>query len=318
MSKKNVNATAVLTEQLEKSPTTTAMYAINAMRRPILVRAIEGSRRAVREADAEESGCSKEAFKAWKNDVQDLYDSAVDFYESLGTDEESEAEAECLKVWQRILRAGEEKPLQPRMYIRPTDAHNLRVWACESETKQVRGIGTVGVYTGVDRFRGIIETRIALRIAGNAILDDEDREIISTYEKACKSVDSATKLLHGYTEGKTVVASIDAQIADAKKTLDAVETALKQAGQSADVIAELTGRQRAVVSDLKTAKTNAEKKLKKWSKVKDEFEPKYEAIRQGLDAIEGFLEEAPGSVETPEQAKARHEQERARREAKKQ
>lgn len=193
---------------------------------------------------------------------------------------------------------------------------NLRVWACEIETRQVRGIGTVGVYTGLEKFRGIIETRIALRIAGNAVLKDEDREVLDSYDKAVKAIASAEQVLFGYKQGKTVVPSIDSQIKDAQDTLDKIVEALTFAGQDEEAINELTGRQKQLVSDLQEAKKNAEKKLARWTKVKEANAASYEAIQAKLDSIEGCLDEAPAPQETREQITARHAAERAAREAK--
>lgn len=315
---KSINTTTVIESELEKTPEVSREFAINAMRRPILMRAISGSRRAINKDEALDGGCSASAFSQWKSDIEDLYDSAVDFYESLSSDDQKtidDAEAECLKVWKRILRAGEETPLQPRMYVRDTDAHNMRVWACESETRVVNGIGTVGVYTGLDKFRGIIETRIALRIAGNAILKDEDREILDAYDKAEKSIKSAEQILNGYQQGKTVVPSIDAQIKDAQDTLDKIVEALTFAGTPADTITELTKRQKQLVSDLKETKDSAEKKLAKWTKVRDANEDAYNEIKADLDKIEGFLDSEPSPQETAEQSKARHAAEAEKRRA---
>lgn len=296
MSKKNGATVDILKAELSKTPEKHGLYAGNAMRPAILQRAIDGGKRAVRKSDAEESGVRPEEFEEWKKNVGDLYEAACDFYEALGTDGESKAEAYCNEVWARILKAGEENVLIPKMYIRPSDAHNMRVWACEIETKTVRGIGTVGVYTGLDKFRGIVETRIALRIAGNAILKDDDRDVIDTYVKACKAVESANKTLNGYTEGKTTVSSIDAQIVDAQNVLDQVVEALTAAG--VEDVERLTGRQKAAVTELKDVKAKAEKKLKKWAKVKDDLQDKYDKIVDKLDSIEGITEDTTPAAET--------------------
>lgn len=289
MSKSNKNATVnVLTEELAKTPEKHSLYAINAIRPAILQRAIDGSKRAIRLKDAEESGVRKEEYKEWLNTVENLYDASVEFYKSLGTDGEAEAEAEVAKRWKLCVQCGESDVLTPNMYIRPTDVHNCRVWAAEIDTKNVRKIGTVGVFTGKDKFRGIIETRIALRIVGNAILDDDDRDTIDTYEKACKAVDNANKILNGYTKGDTVVSSINAQIIDAENVLTQIANALRSAG--VENVDELTGRQKAIVDSLKEQKKKAEDKLKKWSKVKSDIQSKYDAIVDTLDAIEGVCD----------------------------
>lgn len=297
MRKSNVET---LKKELANTQKDHSLYAINAMRPAILARAIEGGKRAIRKGDAEESGVRPEEFEEWLNTVNNLYEASCDFYEALGTEEEAQAEAEVALRWKLCVQCGEADALTPKMYIRPTDVHNCRVWACEIDTKTVRNVGVVPVYTGKDKFRGIIETRIALRIAGNAALKDEDRATLETYEKACKAVDSANKLINGYTEGKTIVSSIDAQIQDAQNVLDQVTEALKSAG--VENVEELTGRQKAAVKNLKDEKEKAEKKLKKWSKVKSDTQAAYDAIVAKLDKIEGVAETAPAPApETQEE-----------------
>lgn len=300
----------ILIQEKAKTPETHTLYAINAIRPAILQRAITGNKRALRLRDAEDEGVREEEYKEWLNTVENLYEASKDFYEALGTEAEAEAEAEVALRWKLCVQCGENDVLTPNMYIRPTDVHNCRVWATEIDTKKVRGIGTVGVYTGKDKFRGIIETRIALRIAGNATLKDDDRDTIDTYEKACKAVDNAQKVINGYTEGKTVVASIDAQITDAQNVLAQIEDALKAAG--VENVEAITGRQKAVVESLKEQKKKAEDKLKKWSKVKADTQPKYEAIVAKLDAIENVTDDVTPVAETVEEQKERLEDARAK------
>ena len=282
----------VIANELAKTPDTHPLYAINAMRPAILQRAADGGRRAVRKSDAEEAGVRPQEFDEWKNTVENLYIASCDYYESLGTPEEAQAEAEVMRRWKLCVQAGEEDVLTPNMYIRPTDVHNCRVWATEIDTKTVRGIGTVGVYTGLEKFRAIIETRIALRIVGNAILKDDDRDVLDTYDKATKAVDAATKIINGYTDGKNVVASIDAQILDAENVRDQVVAALKAAGVSTDDVEKLSGRQDALVKSLKDQKDKAGKKLKKWAKIKSDLQAKYDVIVEKLDSVEGVVEAA--------------------------
>ena len=282
---------ATINEVLKNEMATTkalSPYATNAMRPAIIARSLDGKKRAITPQMAEQAGVSKDTLDQWKYNVSVLYEAATDYHEALGTDNEAAAEQACWDAWRKILMAGEKVALAPKMFVRKKDVENIRVYATALKEQHVAGVGFVGSYTGIDQFRGKIETRLALRIAGNAILKDDDREIIEDFQKASRRVTAAGNILNGYTDGKTEVPSIGAKIADAEQALDELTATLKAA--KVKNIEKYVGRQKAQIANLKAEKKAAEDRLKRWSEVVEKLADKYEQLIESLDSIEDAQE----------------------------
>lgn len=300
---KNNNANATVNEILkneadQSQPTkTVSPYATNAMRPAIIARSLDGKKRAITPQMASEAGVSKETLDQWKYNVECLYKAALEYHEAIGTDSEAQAEQVVWDCWRNILKAGEKVVLSPNMFVRQKDIENIRVYATALTEEHVHGVGFVATYTGLDKFRGKIETRLALRIAGNAILKDDDREVIQEFQKANRRVIAAGNILNGYVDGKTEVPSIGAKIADAEQALEDLTATLKAA--KIRNIEKYTGRQKALITNLKREKKAAEDRLKKWSEVVEKLADKYEELINTLDSIEDAQE-----VELPKQTAA--------------
>lgn len=302
MAKKSNTANATVNEvlknevQAQDQAVKVSPYATNAMRPAIIARSLSGKKKAIDTKIAEEAGVAKETLDQWKYNVQALYEAAVEYHEALDTENEKTAEQAVWDCWKTILKAGEKFVLSPNMFVREKDVENIRVYATCMNEEHVAGVGFVATYTGLDKFRGKIETRLALRIAGNAILKDSDREIIQEFQKASRRVESASKILNGYidTNGKTEVPSIGAKIADAEQALEELTATLKAA--KVKNIEKFTGRQKALITNLKAEKKSAEDRLKKWEAVTEKLADKYEELINALDSIEDSQE-----VELPKQ-----------------
>ena len=280
--KKNTTKEALKAEM--NKPVNPSAHATNAMRPAIIAKALEGRTKAITLKMAEDAGVTKERLDDWKTNVQSLYDAACEYHESLDTEDEAQAEQRVWDVWRRIIAVGNADALSPKMFIRRKDVENIRVYATGIEAKHVQGVGFVGTYTGVEKFRGIIEVRLALRIAGNAILQDADREIMDKYQKAVRTVKKCNDEINGYTRGKTVVASLASRIADAQASLDAVTEALKAAGVKN--VEELTSKQTQAVQILKDELKKATTRRDKFQKVINDLQKEYDEIVNTLDSIE--------------------------------
>lgn len=301
MSKKNetktnatVNTAEILkeakAEMKEKEPKLSP-YATNAMRPVIIQKSLDGNRRAITLKNVEDEGLTEATLEEWKYNVRKLYEAAIEYSKAIETPQEQERENEVWSVWKTIIRVAEEDRFHPNVYIRRKDVENIRVLAAESCEVFVKGIGFVPTVTGETAFRSRIEIRLALRIAGNKCLNDRQREVVKEYQKAEKMIKSANDVLNGYTQGKTTVPSIDAQIAEAEKELDALEKVLGEA--KVKDVKPFTKRQNAVIKGLKQQKKSAEERLKKYSKIQKDQQDAYDEILENLDAIEGTTDDAP-------------------------
>lgn len=292
--------TDLLKQELENTKTLSA-YATNAMRPAIIQRALDGKKRAITKKMAEEAGVTEERLNEWIYNVQKLYEACTAFHEAIGTDTEKEAEQICWDVWKSILKAGEKSVLTPTLLIREKDIETLRVYACEIEHVLVQGVAPVAVYTGIEKFRGLVETRLAIRIAGNATLKDGDAEILKQYQKAVRMVARAQEVI----DGKNKVSSIGAQIADAEKKLKEMKDSLEAAGVKDPE--RFTARAQAALNSLKKTEKDAKARISKWAKIQKDLEAKYDEIEARLDSIEGAqaAEDIPETKESSEEIEAR-------------
>jgi len=281
----NVNAQAAAAQEEPKlSP-----YATNAMRPAIIQKSIDGVRRAITPKMCEDCGVSEISLVEWKYNVSRLYEAAVEYSRAIGTDSEQEREQEVWDTWRTIIRVGEEDRFHPNMFVRRKDVENLRVLAAESDEMYVKGIGFIPTVKGQEAFRSKVEIRLALRIAGNKTLNDRQREVLKDYQKAERVIKQADMILQGYTQGKTTVPAISAQITEAEQELATLQDILKKAGADAD---KLTKRQQGVVKTLKEQQKAAEERKKKYAKILKDNAESYEQIIDSLDAIEGAADKA--------------------------
>lgn len=305
MSKKvEVTANEVL-ESLQYETEKLSPYATNAMRPAIIRKSLDGRTKAIDAPYCEKVGVSKERLQDWKYNTDTLYDASVAYSKSLGTDSEEKARNELYTIWKRIIKVGEEDALHPNMFIREKDVENLRVLAAESTQEYIPGIGFVPTLRGKEQFRGVIEIRLALRIAGNATLTDIERDTVADYKKAVKVIDSTRKLLFGYVnqQGEEIPSLYD-QVETAQAEKDALVAVLKKT-KGAN-IEKLTKRNDAVIKNLDEQIEAAQNRLEKALKVEKDLKDDYDKIVARLDAIEGAVEEKPEApAKTRNEIKAR-------------
>lgn len=275
----NTEAVKEQVKELQISP-----YATNAMRSLIIQKSLDGQRRAINLSQVEEAGLTKATFEEWKYNVDSLYDAALDYSDSIGKTEEGPAREELWKRWRTIINVGNEDMFHKNMFVRRNDVENLRVLAAESDELYIDGVGFVPSVKGRDAFRAKIEIRLACRITGNSRLNDEDRQTLIDMNKAERSIDASNKILNGYVQGKNVVSSIGAQIADVEKELESTTKTLTSAGVKD--VAKYTKRLTAQLKALKEQEKAAEKRLKKATEAKSKLQSKYDSIINMLDSIE--------------------------------
>lgn len=275
----NTEAVKEQVQELKLSP-----YATNAMRPLIIQKSLDGQRRAINLDQVEDAGLTKSTFDEWCYNVDSLYEAALDYSKSIGTESENEDREELWKRWRTIIRVGEEDPFHKNMFVREKDVENLRVLAAESDEIFIDGIGFVPSVKGKLAFRSKIEIRLACRIAGNATLNDEERQILLDYRKAERTIKQCEDLLNGYIKGKDVIPGLETQITGVEKELEEKTAELSKLGVKD--VAKYTRRLTGEVKTLREQKISAEKRLKKANAQKAELQEKYDSIINRLDSIE--------------------------------
>lgn len=284
---KNVTANEVL-ENLQYEAEKLSPYATNAMRPAIIRKSLEGRVKAIDAPFCEKVGVSKERLQDWKYNVDTLYNASCEYSRAIGTSQEAKRREELWMIWKRIIKVGEEDALHPNMYIREKDVENLRVIAAESTQEHIDGVGFVPTTRGKDAFRGFIEIRIALRIAGNATLTDTERDTVQDYRKAVKTIRQTRELLFGYVNPKgEQIPSLYDQVESAEADKKALVDVLKKAKTKDADIEKLTKRHDATIKQLNEQIDAAQKRLEKYLKVEKDLREDYKTIVNRLDAIEG-------------------------------
>lgn len=285
-------------------------YATNAMRRAIIQKSLDGRTKAIDAGFCEKNGTKKESLDSWKYNVNSLYEAAVCYSRAIGTQDEADRHDELLRIWKLIIKVGDEDRFHPNMFIREKDTENLRVLAAESTQEHIPGIGFVPTLRGKESFRGLIETRIALRIAGNATLNDADRDTVTDYRKAVKVIKQTKDVLLGYTDKQgNQIPSLDDQIEGATTNRDEIRQSLTDAGIDPETINRATAKYDAEINKLKEAEKSAVSKLEKWLKVEENLRPNYKEIVARLDKIEDVQ---PGAKNSDVSIKARRDAVRAK------
>ena len=285
----NVTANEILSGLLYESEKLSP-YATNAMRPAIIRKSLIGRTKAIDASFCEECGITKERLSDWRYNVDTLYQASCEYSRAIGTGDEDKRREELWMIWKRIIKVGEEDALHPNMFLREKDVENLRVMAAESTHEYIPGKGFVATTRGKEQFRGFLEIRIALRIAGNATLTDTERDTVTDYRKAVKTIKAARELLEGHvTNNGEEVQSLYDQVATVEKEREDLVNDLK--GSKGVDISKRTKRHDALIKQLNQQIDSAQKRLEKYLKVEKDLREDYNTIVNRLDAIEGTHDE---------------------------
>lgn len=272
-------------------------YAINAMRTAIINQSLNGANRAITKDDAEKSGTTEERWTQWKLWVADLRLAACEYGDLQADRNYSDgcaalrmAENAVWKRWRSILKVGEENLFHPNMFIRRTDVEKITTFASNVCYVYVPGKGKVAARTGENNFRKLVEQFLAVRIAGNSILSDADRDVIKGYNSAVAAEKKFSDILNGYAEGDKMIMGLYEMRDAAQHKLADITAALENAGVAEEVIKNVTAPQTDAVNKALADIKAAEKSKAAAEKTQGELKEKYDAISALLNKIEGVEE----------------------------
>lgn len=269
--------------------------------------------RALSDQDFEEVGLTKQAKTQWEMFVEELR-QVSNAYIDLAQDPNargqqiSAAEGKVWAEWRRVLKQGTEKDFSEKMFIRKADVVFIS-GLCGTKFQKTATAKVLAHQTATD-FRRNIETLIGIRMAGNSILSDTDRDIIVTYEAACRTLQSRTDALNGYTRGKNKVEGLYSKFNAQRQVLLRTKESYDKVNMPQEMQEELlTGLREAIKAteaDIKAAKeaiTKAKKTIKK-------TEEAYQKIMNCIKPIAGeTFGEYKADVElTPEELEAAGEE----------
>lgn len=286
---KNVTGETMDKEEVEVSAPT---YAVNAMRNAIAKAHILNNRKAINRDEAFMAGATEERFNQWVVWVDNLRDVVSEYVRIKHVKSTSQKELDLARgrifpAWRTILKVGEEDIFHPNMFVRESDVDSL-VGYCETFMSTTKG--TQLTTTTKVIFRKQVEALLGCRMAGNAVLVDQDRDDLSEFYKAEKSLASANKRLAGYTnnEGKYMPGINDKLKAAKKSKAEAVEMLASMGMSDEDIkVNKFVVNYDNMISDLETQKKAAEGVIKTATNTINEKRDRVGQIEDMLNEIEG-------------------------------
>ena len=264
-------------------------FAINAMRDAIISQSLNGVNHAITKDEAVKSGTTEERWNQWVMWVSDLRD-ACQHYAELQADRNTPEVGKLMKAaegkvwaqWRSILKVGEEDLFHKNMFVRRSDAEKLTAFAGNITYVYVPGKGKVPAVTGKNNFRKMVETFLAARISGNAMLSDAQRDVIKGYTSAVNTEKKMTEVL----DGKGDEIGLRKTLTIKEETYNATVEALKAAKLSEEQITAIAAPAKAAYDAVKKEVDTAEKAIKNAQDTQKELKEQYEEITGLLDALE--------------------------------
>ena len=230
---------------------TKKVYNFNAMRPAIVIAHNTGNRKAINKDLIDGAGIDNNYFIQWQTDEKKLQETVWNyvrlkknsrFDKTITEDALYAARNLIYPKWKEILSCGETNKTTRELHVAESDVEDLIgfVWDFMATTN-----GTAEVQVSDPAFRKKVESLLGCAIAKNAVLEDGERDILSAYYKAQRSIQNAIDRLAEIkaerqawnkrkeeldeTE-KAFAVYIDAQI----KALDEEETAVKESKAKAE------------------------------------------------------------------------------------
>ena len=142
---------------------------------------------------------------------------------------------------------------------------------------------------GKTDFRKAVETVIGIRMAGNALLDDEKRDLIAAYEGAVKTIQKNQDALEDSKDKKgKVVAGLRTLASIAEKRVAEEEKFLAELGVKKEVIDKRLETLKYAAEEAKAAVADAQKAIAEAEKTKAEKEKDYNKVIALLKSVGDF------------------------------
>lgn len=238
--------------------------------------------RAIGKAEVEACNISEQAINQWAEYVEELRE-ASNTYLDLAHD--ADADAKKLQVaqgrvwseWRRVLKQGTEKDFDSRFFIRKDDLVHICGLCGEKFMKSAKGKQLA--HATKSDFRKNIETLIGIRLTGNGILSDDDRDTISNFERAEKQVKTCKEALNGYKD------STGKKVAGLKDQLKAAKATLKENEALADQLEIDEEKREIFLSVYKERVDTLDKAVTDTAKKQDEAEKTVKETQSAYDEV---------------------------------
>lgn len=241
----------------------------------------EGNKHVLSRKEFEELGLSDQAYDQWEAFTDDLRVAAAEYNrlaQSATSTKEDLAKAEdaVWKAWRSVLAEGTEQKFNKNFFMRPYDAHTIGNWAALKAVPTAHG-RVWGTQAKAD-FRRNIETMIGIRMAGNAMLTDDQHNLITSYEKAVASIQRNQEALEDSVQNGKRKPGLKSALESAKNRLNSMESLVGSLGDSItkDAADKILESAKSAVIEADTAVKTAEKAIKEAETKRDNLKDEYD------------------------------------------
>lgn len=247
--------------------------------------------RALSKQDFEDVGLTEQALTQWKEYVEGLR-KAANAYVDLAADKNASdqkinaALGAAWAEWRRVLKQGTEEDFNKTMFVRKADVPVFIAGMCGSKLQKTARAKVLAHATAAD-FRRSIETLIGIRMAGNAILTEEQRDTISAYESAKHTVKTKTEALEGYERNKVHIQGLNEKLTALKAVLTEKEALADKYNYSKEDREKETGKLSSDVKAVEKEIDAANESIKKANKTIASKEEDYKKVIALIKPIAG-------------------------------
>lgn len=246
------------------------------------------NKKALGKDDFDSQGLSEQAFDQWCDYVNGLRDLAIDYIkltEDINAEPKQIAKAKSavFNEWRAVLKKGTEEEFNPGFFIRKEDAEKIGHWACFTTIDTAHG--RVAAAQGKAEFRKRIETLIGIRMAGNAMLDDETRDVIVNYESAVKTEKRLMDVLNGYDKAKDHFDGLTEQLSAKQAILAKMEQQAVKYKMTEEDAADFLKGIKGQIDDLEKAIADTNKSIEEAQKTQKKLKEQYTDLIAKLKMI---------------------------------
>lgn len=277
------------TKNTKATATQTTASHLHVMKQAIIKLHEENNTHAINLDDCSEFDITNQSFTQWTTYVEELRQTLIPYVEkTLDKDSNdkaiSTAEGKVFAMWKDVLTDAMGKQFSRNWFVRKSDT----AWLLRAVVRNVNTAnGSMYGFRAKTEFRREVERLIGCRLASNAILSEEDSDLIKGYESAQRNVEKKTELLEKGTKKEL---SLYTQLENARTQYDKKYEEYKQNEQIMAIeglIDELTKSEASAITDLKTRIESAEKSKNASLEFIGENTKRYKEIMATVAKIEG-------------------------------
>jgi hypothetical protein len=235
--------------------------------------------RAIGDKDLDTIGLTEQTFSQWKSKVEELRVACADYLplaeSEKATDKKIQAALDKVwMAWRDVCADGAGKEFNKNFFIRQNDAHTIVEWCNRKAVSTAHG-KVWGQKEATD-FRKHIETLIGIRMAGNKVLTDDERDLLTKYEGALKTIKHNEDALKDRTEQGKTTYGLRSKLKFAQNDLTEEEEFLASVNVDETTKEKRLKKYRDSVAEYAQAVAKAETAINKATKIRDDNKKAYD------------------------------------------